>query len=258
MANMLTGKSPDHVPAPAQEPSKNSPGQDPARNHAGGRDSKRLIDRKDAIQIALKEYEGLRKEIDARTDGTKTYAWPVILLGAGTLAGWKMDINLDVVLFLIPTMVMTILTLAANASYDMDKARKALARVENRIFLLSGETLLTHESCRVIEWQENAWKRLAILFVVPLAYLASVCFLYYFLKINSSLAGNTSTIKGAAITNNAGVAPVTRLCVLIAIGGIMIGFYVRNAWGWYRLHAREFNPALPLMKRVKNNEEIIG
>lgn len=196
------------------------------------------LDRKDSIQVALKEYDGLRKEIDARTDGTRTYAWPVVLLAGTTLVGWKVAINLDLVFFLIPLVALIIFVLATNAAYDMDKARKALARVENRIFILSGETLLTHESCRVIEWQSGALAlREKLLMGTYLWWVVEVS-LYFSLNIDK-------------------VLEPLQIGVLALVAATLTGWHGFNIQGWYELKAREFDPPLPLLAKVRSKDEVL-
>lgn len=198
------------------------------------------LDRKDSIQVALKEYDGLRKEIDARTDGTKTYAWPVILLAGTTLAGAKIGVNPHLVFFLIPLVGMTIFVLATNAAFDMAKARKALARVENRIFVLSGETLLTHESCRVAEWEHG---------IGPLVIKQTAgTVIYWVVQVYVFIALKAKLV---AVLN-----PV-HIIVLVLVAGTLTTWHVNNIRGWYKLRNREFNPPLPLLAKVRINKEVL-
>lgn len=122
------------------------------------------VARETLINTALKEYEALRKEIDARTDATRNYGWPVIAVAFGATALFKaggLDDNvMKVALVLIPAVGMTIAALAANAQYDMNRARRGIADLEERIFKLSlrDEVALCHETCRVARWEDKAEK----------------------------------------------------------------------------------------------------
>lgn len=102
---------------------------------------------KQLIGLALKEYDALRKGIDDRADVTKTYGWPVVLLSFGAIAGLKSDIvSVSTALTFIPAVVFSIAALDANANHDKARVRRALTLVEDRIFILSGDAALCHES----------------------------------------------------------------------------------------------------------------
>jgi len=108
-----------------------------------------------AVDLMLREYDALRKEIDARTDATRTYGWPVVALVFAGVFGWKGDVAtaIDVVILLAPAVAMTIAGLAANANYAIDKARLALARIEYRVYDVTGAAPLRHETEVVSQWK---------------------------------------------------------------------------------------------------------
>lgn len=110
------------------------------------------------IEVALKEYDGLRKEIDARTDATRAYGWPVIIVGVGAVAGFRTDaIDERLAVMFVPAAGMTIAALAANANLAIFKARWSLALVEDRIYVLAGKRPpppLCNESRNVGFWPE--------------------------------------------------------------------------------------------------------
>ena len=107
-----------------------------------------------AVDLMLREYDALRKEIDARTDATRTYGWPVIALVFAGVFGWKGDFakTIDLLILLAPAVAMTIAGLAANANYAIDKARLALARIEYRVFEVTGAAPLRYETEAVSRW----------------------------------------------------------------------------------------------------------
>jgi hypothetical protein len=110
---------------------------------------------KELINLALKEYDALRKGIDDRADVTKTYGWPVVLLSVGAIAGLKSDlVSVSVALTFIPAIVMSIAALDANANHDKARARRDITLVEDKIFILLGESSLCHESNAFLRCRE--------------------------------------------------------------------------------------------------------
>jgi hypothetical protein len=120
----------------------------------------RAVKPEQLIAVALKEYDALRKGIDDRADVTKIYGWPVVLLAFGALAGLKTDfVSLDAALTFIPAVVFSIAALDANANHDKSRARRALTLVEDRIFILTGEPALCHESRSFIKCRNRMGKQ---------------------------------------------------------------------------------------------------
>jgi hypothetical protein len=116
---------------------------------------------KQLISLALKEYDALRKGIDDRLDVTKTYGWPVVLLSFGAIAGLKSDlVSVSTALTFLPAVVFSIAALDANANHDKARTRRALATVEDRIFILSGEPAFCHESKVLIKCRDQGTKQL--------------------------------------------------------------------------------------------------
>lgn len=127
------------------------------------------------ISAALKEYDALRREIEVRTDATRAYGWPVILFVAGGVAGIKsFDVPPDLALMVIPAGAMTIFALTANASLAMEKARKGLAEVENRIYIISDKPetpSLCHESGRVSGWGNASENKRRFLWAIAATFI---------------------------------------------------------------------------------------
>lgn len=132
------------------------------------------------IPVVLKEYEALRKEIDARTDATKNYGWPVVAVAFAAIVGWKSDnFDFNIASILAPVIAMTIYALAANANHSIDRARVDIALVEDRIFALSGsQVLICSESLRLKGWREDSAKRWLLEGVLPIIIyiIVEVCF----------------------------------------------------------------------------------
>jgi hypothetical protein len=116
---------------------------------------------KQLTDLALKEYDALRKGIDDRSDVTKTYGWPVVLLSFGAIAGLKSDlVSVNSALTLIPAVVFTVAALDANARHDVARIRRALALVEDRIFILVGEAALCRESKALLKCRKKGSRQL--------------------------------------------------------------------------------------------------
>src|SRR2546421_13073773 len=127
---------------------------------------------KQLISLALKEYDALRKGIDDRLDVTKTYGWPVVLLSFGAIAGLKSDlVTVPTALTFIPAVVFSIAALDFNANHDKARARRALALVEDRIFILSDEQpALCHESRAFLKCRARAANQLKQAVVYAIIY----------------------------------------------------------------------------------------
>jgi len=136
---------------------------------------------KQLISLALKEYDALRKGIDDRADVTKTYGWPVVLLSVGAIAGIKSDlVSVGTALTFIPAVVFTIAALDANARHDVARVRRALALVEDRIFVLAGEAALCRESRALLKCRDKAPRQLkqAVAYTIFYALIESgICLL---------------------------------------------------------------------------------
>ncbi|HEY0006017.1 MAG TPA: hypothetical protein VGB17_14645 [Pyrinomonadaceae bacterium] len=130
------------------------------------------------ISLALKEYDALRKGIDDRADVTKTYGWPVVLVSFGAIAGLKTDlISVNAALAFIPAIVFSIAALDANANHDKARARRALALVEDKIFVLAGEPALCHESISLIKCRKRATRQ----------YRSALIYLFVYALIETTL-----------------------------------------------------------------------
>lgn len=123
--------------------------------------------------LAVKEYDSLRKEIEARADATRTYGWPVILLAFGAIAGFKPElIDINSALTFIPTVAITIAALDANARHEKVKFSRSIALVEDRVFLLSGAPVLCHETVELRRERRRAGRQVAKAVAFSLVYAA--------------------------------------------------------------------------------------
>lgn len=128
--------------------------------------------RKQLISIALREYDALRKGIDDRLDVTKTYGWPVVLVAVGAIAGLKSElVNVNTALAFVPAIVFSIAALDANANHDKARARRALALVEDRIFILAErEAAMCYESMAFLKCKARALTQLKSAIAYTLLY----------------------------------------------------------------------------------------
>ena len=107
--------------------------------------------------LALKEYDALRKEIDARADNTKTFGWPVVALALGAGLGFKFEVvSVDTALTFVPAVGMAVVALHYNSDHDKLSARRALALVEDKVFGYSGEPVLSRETTALLRERRRA------------------------------------------------------------------------------------------------------
>jgi catechol 2,3-dioxygenase-like lactoylglutathione lyase family enzyme len=195
----------------------------------------------DQIAVVLKEYEGLRKEIDARTDATRMYGWPVIILVVGAMASWKTEFArvFDIALLFMPAVGMTIAALGANANYAIDKTRVALARIEERVFDISGQVLLDHESRAIARWHRYAWRWFSAAIVASVLYVWAEWWL--FTEIPEESWGSKET--------DANVITM-RKSLVVAILGAPVAIYLYNAVKMFRLRKEDHKNRLKRMDNV--------
>ena len=196
------------------------------------------------LTTLTKEYEGLRKEIDARTDATKAYGWPVVLLVFTVIASWKTNIDWNLVLLFIPAIGMTIVALAANASHDIMKARRALALTENKIYTLTGQPILSHESWRVSVWRKRWWRGFPRAVAISAAYVLGECLLFFW-----SLPRHTVSFRE--------VKPASypeRAIVLFLVLLTPVGIYLYNSRGSDRLISESLDTCL--IKQIRLNPQV--
>jgi hypothetical protein len=186
----------------------------------------------DKISIVLKEYEALRKEIDARTDATKNYGWPVIAVAFAAIVGWKAEnIDFNIAVLLAPVIAMTIYALAANANYSIDKAREGLALVEDRIFEISKpQVLICYESLKLKDWKGDAEQWLRVGLLAPIVYISFE--LYFFSLLPKDSWSKVKSYPAA-------------VCLLLGVLIAPLAIYSINTFRRYRI--RSHAPCTELM-----------
>jgi len=191
------------------------------------------ITAEDKISIVLKEYEALRKEIDARTDATKNYGWPVIAVTFAAIVGWKPEnIDFNIAVLLAPVIAMTIYALAANANYSIDKAREGLALVEDRIFDISTpQVLICYESLKVKDWKDDAEQWLHVGLLAPIAYI--IFELYLFIRLPKDSWSKVKSYPAAVF-------------LLLGVLIVPLAIYLINTFMRYRI--RSHAPCTKLME----------
>jgi hypothetical protein len=105
---------------------------------------------KEQIHVILKEYEAARKELDEDIRYLSTVSVTILLAAAAGLWGLGDKWNLSFLPFLIPLVLTIIHCLRTSRLINAIEIGRSLARVEDRIFTISGKVLLRHETEFVI------------------------------------------------------------------------------------------------------------
>ncbi|PYP82440.1 MAG: hypothetical protein DMF61_26345 [Blastocatellia bacterium AA13] len=155
------------------------------------------MDMKNNIDIALKEYDSLRKEIDDRLNAPKLYFVPLLFVFFGGVLGWKAEAPRDLILLFVIPILVTFLSFVINAGYYIHRAGKRIARIEDKVFKLSGLPLLTHETETILDRQKlPLWLSIAGQIAVMVFYIAIEVLLFFALGIKASgqLANNSGRL----------------------------------------------------------------
>lgn len=145
------------------------------------------MEMKDHIDIILKEYDALRKEIDDRLNAPKLYFVPLLFIFVGGVLGWKADAPLDLILLFIVPVLLTFLSIAMNAGYYIHRAGERIARIEDKVFKLSSLPLLTHETETIVERKRlPLWVSIAGGVILATFYVITETVLFAKLQIQAS------------------------------------------------------------------------
>ena len=104
------------------------------------------METKDQLTVVLKEYDALRKEIEDRVNTPKVYFVPLLFVSLAGVLGWKAEAPVDLILLFIFPLFLAFLSFALNANYYLQRAARQVAKLEDKVFRLSGLSLLTHET----------------------------------------------------------------------------------------------------------------
>jgi hypothetical protein len=101
---------------------------------------------KDQLAVLLKEYESIRKQIDQGSGFMQSLVTPLSVGVAGAMIGWQGKIPPQLAIMALPVIIMSALAAAMHGEAYTEYSGQLLARVENRVFRLTGLPLLRHET----------------------------------------------------------------------------------------------------------------
>jgi hypothetical protein len=135
---------------------------------------------KERIDIILKEYDTLRKELADRLDVPKLYVTPLLIVSLAGFFGWKSNIPTDLALMFAVAILLTFLSFAVHSWHALHSLSAQIAIVEDKVFQISNEPLLTHETKMVHERKKRPLFRIFMIgwAISCTAYIAIEGFLY--------------------------------------------------------------------------------
>jgi hypothetical protein len=138
------------------------------------------MNEKERIDIILKEYDTLRKELSDRLDFAKIYITPLLIVSLAGFFGWKSNLSINLALMFALAVLLTFLSFAVNSWHAFHSLSARIAIIEDKVFQISGEPLLTHETRMVCERKKKPFFKLLIIgWIMSCAcYIAIEVFLY--------------------------------------------------------------------------------
>jgi hypothetical protein len=121
------------------------------------------MNEKERIDIILKEYDTLRKELADRLDIAKVYIIPLLIVSLAGFFGWKSNLSINLALMFALAVLLTFLSFAVNSWHDYHDLSARIAIIEDKVFQISGEPLLTHETHMVYGRKKKPFFKLLIL-----------------------------------------------------------------------------------------------
>src|SRR3712207_1942104 len=121
------------------------------------------MNEKERIDIVLKEYDTLRKEIGDRLDVPKLYVTPLLIVSLAGFFGWKSNIPIDLALMFALAILLTFLSFAVHSWHALHSLSAQVAMIEDKVFRISGEPLLTHETQMVYERKKKPFFQILFL-----------------------------------------------------------------------------------------------
>lgn len=127
---------------------------------------------KDEVDLLLKEYDTVRREIDNKLNTFQLRSLPVVLVVLGALFGWKSTFDIEVIPLLVVPVAMVLISISTSSWFYIYRAGRWLAVIEDRVFAVTGRPLLTHETELLMQRQRRGpWKWAASGLVMLLAYI---------------------------------------------------------------------------------------
>lgn len=151
---------------------------------------------KERIDVILKEYDTLRKELADRLDVPKLYVTPLLIVSLAGFFGWKSNIPVDLALMFAVAILLTFLSFALHSWHALHSLSAQIAIVEDKVFQISGGPLLTHETTMIHKRKKRPLFRIFIIgwIISCMAYIAIEVFLYIELNKTPGLG-----IAGSAV-----------------------------------------------------------
>ena len=199
------------------------------------------MDERDRIDIILKEYETLRKELADRLDFAKIYITPLLIVSLAGFFGWKSNLSINLALMFALAVLLTFLSFAVNSWHAFHSLSARIAIIEDKVFQISGEPLLTHETYMVYGRKKKPFFRLLSLgwILSCTCYVAIEVFLYNELRNEPQII-----IAGHA-------ARTFILLLFIALPLVLFG-YLGGRLVFLHRNLRDFKS--PLLEWVKAND----
>lgn len=110
------------------------------------KNASRALEVKDSLMVVLKEYDALRKQVDQGTAFMQGLVIPLSVGLSGAMIGWQGKIPPELALLTLPVLIMCALAAAHHGEAYTEYTGQLLAAVEDRVFQLSGVSLLCHET----------------------------------------------------------------------------------------------------------------
>lgn len=181
------------------------------------------MNEKERIDIILKEYDSLRKELADRLDFAKTYIAPLLIVSLASFFGWKSSVSINLTLMLALAGLLIFLSFAVNSWHAFHSLSKRIAIIEDKVFQIAGEPLLTHETFMIFGRKKKPFSKLLILGLILSCscYMAIEAFLYSELRNEPEI----SIIGHAGLTSILILFIVLPLMLFIYFGGRLVLFH---------------------------------
>lgn len=152
---------------------------------------------KERIDVLLKEYDTLRKEIADRLDVPKLYVTPLLIVSLAGFFGWKSNIPVDLALMFALAILLTFLSFAVHSWHAFHSLSAQVAMIEDQVFQISGEPLLTHETRMVYERKKRPLFKIFVLgwIISCTCYIAVEILLYRELGSESEIVNSEYPVR---------------------------------------------------------------
>lgn len=148
-------------------------------NYTGCEDRSQKLEVKDQLAVVLKEYDAIRKQVDQGSAFMQGLVIPLSVAVAGAMIGWQGKIPVELAILALPVLLMCGLAAAQHGEAYTEYSGRLLARVEDRVFQISGIPLLSHETKLAVKRKAAGGRGWWLtVFIVGVAYAACELWLY--------------------------------------------------------------------------------